>query len=343
MWALINETPYKAAATAVIDKTGARHWAVVVKGTFTLHPDGNTRLAQEQVDLLFSPEYRGAPGKSSLLYEADLTPAKPGTDVVLNASAHAHGGKPATEVPVAIRALTRNQLLFDKRLLVHGERVYTSVLGQVRPSAAAPFITLPITYERAYGGFDDTDPDTRHQKLFPSNPIGTGVAARSQHLIDKPVHNIEYLGGNTTTTAGLGAICSYWSPRRELAGTYDEQWMRTRKPLLPVDYDERHTLCAPVDQQIPAPAPIDLRFELVNLTPNGLLRFTLPPVYLAFTTRFAAYRRKAPAEHRARLHTVIIEPDQARLILVWHTSLACHHDIDDIDVTVIREKERVRP
>ncbi|NTX05824.1 DUF2169 domain-containing protein [Myxococcus sp. CA040A] len=341
MWALINETPYKAEATAVIDKMGERHWTVVAKGTFNINDDGSVRLAKEQVAPLLTPEYRGTPGQSSLLYDADMTPSKPGTDIILNASAYVSGGTSATEAPVAVRALTRNRLLFDKRLLVHGERRYRRVFGQVRPSSPAPFRSLPIVYERAYGGFDDTDPEGRRQKLFPSNPIGTGMAARSEHLVDKPVHNVEYLGGHTKTTAGLGAICSYWSPRRELAGSYDDTWTRSRKPLLPWDHDERHHLCAPADQQLMPHPPMDLRFELVNLTPKGLLRLALPLVYLAFTTRFARYRNKAPVEHRARLHTVIIEPDKAKLILVWHTSLACHHDIDDIDATVIREKERV--
>ena len=77
MWALINETPYKAAATAIIDKAGARHWVVVVKGTFTLQGDGSTRLAKEQVDLLFTFTTDPKSALQDVIEDSDI-PVAPG-------------------------------------------------------------------------------------------------------------------------------------------------------------------------------------------------------------------------------------------------------------------------
>ena len=64
----------------------------------------------------------------------------------------------------------------------------------------------------------------------------------------------------------------------------------------------------------------------------------LPKVWLAFRTRFALRRSQRRQEHRAKLHTVVLEPDHPRVLMVWHTSLRCHHDADDLEDTTIWEK-----
>ena len=48
-----------------------------------------------------------------------------------------------------------------------------------------------------------------------------------------------------------------------------------------------------------------------------MLRFELPKIYLVFTT----YIRGQREEHRAILATVLIEPEEKKLALVWQTSL----------------------
>src|SRR5512143_1384452 len=103
MWMLINHTPYAAERTWLRDRAGQHVWVVAVKATYELREDGKVQLADEQFAPLLAPEYRGEPGRSSLLYEADLTDAKPGTDVILNASAHAPGGQLQREVVVGLR------------------------------------------------------------------------------------------------------------------------------------------------------------------------------------------------------------------------------------------------
>ena len=60
--------------------------------------------------------------------------------------------------------------------------------------------------------------------------------------------------------------------------------------------------------------------ELHNLSPNGLIRFNLPQVTLNFNTKLAGQM----TAHQGNLHTVILEPDVPRVIMVWHTQLPCH-------------------
>jgi hypothetical protein len=166
--------------------------------------------------------------------------------------------------------------------------------------------------------------------------VGCGVVSQSNHREGQACPNFEYPHGDPKKTgpAGFGAIDSFWSPRRELQGTYDEAWEKNRRPLLPEDWDPRSLLCSPEDQRPESHIHGGEPVELVNLTPNCRLCFALPKVYLTFRTRID----RRTEEHRAKLSTVIIEPDHPRVIMVWQTSLACATDVDYLEETVIREK-----
>jgi hypothetical protein len=333
MWALVNRTPFSAERTWTRDREGAHRWLVAVKATFALDARGRCAPAEEQAPVLLAPEYTGEPGKSSLRYEADLTPMKPVTDVLLNASAHAPGGRAVKRVDVSVRVGP-----VRKVLAVHGERVYYRGAAGMTMTSPRPFETMPIVYERAFGGVDASDPEPKRQGHDPRNPIGRGFALRPASLHERPAHNVEYPGapeGARVAPAGFGAIAAYWSPRRELAGTYDVRWEKTRKPLLPEDYDERFVLCAPADQRPAAPLVGGEPVELTNLTPEGRLHFTLPMLRLTFQTFFGRRR----VEHEGRLATVVLEPDARRVLLVWQTELAVGaREVDALDRTVVETR-----
>jgi hypothetical protein len=340
MWAIKNRTPYAAESNWVLDKNAEKSWVVVVKGIFDIKPDGTANLSEEQDALpLYSPEYSGEPGKSSLVYEADLLGSKQCTDVILIGSAYAEKGRPATKVDVSLRV---NNLI--KRLKVFGDRYWKrGILGGLSMTSPKPFKSMPIKYECAYGGWDTRSKNPGEHRLEPRNPIGTGFAVRSKHLVGQPLPNIEYpkqlisSWKNRPNPAGFGPIASYWTPRKEYAGTYDEQWQKERFPLWAKDFDVRFNQCAPLDQQMTGFLHGGQRVELINLSPNGRISFELPKVYPFFVTRFGKER----VEHRADLHTVILEPEIPRVIMVWYTSLQCHHRVDELDMTVISEKQYI--
>jgi hypothetical protein len=335
VWAVKNRTPYTVGRTWGRNKDGVHEWIVCVRATFDIHAGGRVTLADEQPEPLLLPEYTGEDGISSLRYEADLAAPKPTTDVIVNGTAHAPGGRPSKEFSVSVRVDD-----IQKTLRVRGHRVWVSGSPRPYPSAPVAVTEVPIVYERSYGGHDKTDPDPKRQKMDPRNPVGCGVAVDDRVLIDKPVHNFEYPEGDPAKMgpAGFGAIASYWSPRRELQGTYDQAWEEGRKPLLPLDWDSRSLLCAPVDQQPRQHLRGGERVQLLNLTRDGFLQFDLPKIYPVFTTYFSTVGGRRLEEHRARLCTVLIEPDRARLGMVWLTSLLVRQDEDYLDQTVVREK-----
>ena len=329
MWALKNQTSYQAERGWVVDKTGAKHWIVIVKGTFAIQPDGTAVTAEEAVNPLLAPEYRGEPGKTSLRYEADLTGPKPATDVLVEG--HAHSQKAVIELPVA---MTVGKM--RKVLVVRGNRTWRkNAFGQVVMSDPEPFLRMPIVYERAFGGADLADPLVRKQKIDQKNPVGTGVAAAKDSLVGKPVANIEhYRPAKDGAPAGYGPLASDWLPRRERAGTYDRSWFEAKRPLLPDDFSDRFYNCAPDDQQFTPHLRGGEPVEVVNMSPIGTIRTTLPRLSFGFTTVLGARK----IEHRGNLQTVIIEPDHPRLIMVWKTSLHCRQ-VDALDYTVIRQKK----
>jgi hypothetical protein len=333
MWRLNNRTAYAAERNWIRDKEGAHHWMVAVKATFEIGPAGKLTLVDEQPPPLLAPEFRGDPANTSLRLDSDLLAVKPGTDVLLDGCAHAPRQRPTPTVAVSMRV----DNLIEKNLLVHGTRVYYRGAIGLTTTAPRPFITQPIHYEWAFGGADLSHADARKNGMDARNPVGRGFALDVRRLENQPAHTVEYPSGNPVKVgpAGFGPIASFWSPRLERAGTYDQRWEKLKKPFLPDDYDARAAVSAPDNQWVAKPLRGGETVTLVNLTPDGATRFDLPKIFLAFQTRFG---RRAQ-EHRASLSTVFIDTNAMRLSLVWQSAVpVAPRDIDYLDQTIIREK-----
>lgn len=336
MWVVTNTTPYAAERTWVQDKDANKVWVVVVKATLDILPDGSTRLSDEQVPVFRMGEPAGELGMSSLIYEADLLGLKPGTDVLVNGRAWAPNGKRTSSVDV--------QLVVGpirKRLRVFGDRFWErNIVGGITISGPRGFESMPIQYERAYGGWDRSAPNPADHRLESRNPVGTGFALRGENCVGMRLPNVEYPDRlidswkDRPSPAGLNAVDCSWSPRREFAGTYDDKWRQDRFPLWAEDFDPHYNNCAPADQQVQGFFRGGEAVDLFNLSPNGRLTFRLPRIYPFFQTRFGRQR----VEHRAQLCTVIIEPDVPRVIMSWQTSLVCNHRVDELDATVVTQK-----
>jgi hypothetical protein len=335
MWAIDNQTPFAAERTFVRDRDGAEIWLVAVRATFDLFPDGSLQPAAEQLPVAKFPEYLGKPGASSLRWDSDLPRTKVGTDILLNATAH---------VPERSADLTQLEVGFRvgelfKRLSVHGDRVWERTLGVLVPSRPKPFRTMPIVYERAFGGSVGQSAPTSSFAYSQRNPLGIGLENR----IDGSLPNIAHLGASAEKpyadriVPGFGAIGCSWSPRRELAGTYDQAWKQTRQPLVPGDFDDRHFQAAPADQVANGFLAGGEAVTLTHLTPGGETHFRLPRLSFGFRTSIGG----SVQHHRGNLHTVILEPDAGRLVMVWQTALPCHHTLYTLTRTVIFEKRRI--
>ncbi|MEY4510390.1 MAG: hypothetical protein RLZZ450_2512, partial [Pseudomonadota bacterium] len=280
MWQLENRTPYGTERGWTRDKNGVHVWVVAMRASFAVSPQGKVTLVDEQPPPVLAPEYHGDPGTSSLRLDSDLLYAKPATDVLLDATAHAPMGRKVAKLNVVLRVAS-----ITKQLTVYGDRAYYKSFGKLAVSDSTPFSAKAIRYESAYGGMDLTHADPRLHRRDARNPVGRGVAIDPASLVDQPAHSIEYPRGDVARAgpAGLGPIDAAWSPRRERAGTYDAAWQATRRPLLAEDYQDLYGSSAPDDQRVAHLRGGEL-VELTNLTPEGHLQFRLPKIYPAFTT-----------------------------------------------------------
>ena len=338
MWLLNNSTPFAAERTWVRDSDGAEVWLVAVKGSFVIRPDGTQILDPEQTEVSRVPEFTGEPGTSSLLCDSDFVHTKSRTDVLVHGYAYGPEGSSTMSVDVRLQLAD-----IDKTLRVVGDRIIERGLLGVRLSSPLPFTRMPITYERSFGGTDQADEDPKRHGWEPRNPVGVGFAMYKDHVIGRPAPNIEhpkrtYVDWRHGEPAGFGPIARHWAPRVGLAGTYGDTWEETRSPLLPSDFDELFYQCAPQDQQVSGFLKGGENVELYNLTPEGILSFKLPRVTLGMTTRFYDGTNAA---HRADLHTLVIQPDERRFQMVWHSKLACHQKVNKLEVTKILLKRRI--
>ncbi len=149
-----------------------RALACIVKRTYALDASGRLSLADEQVPLTEDPEVEldAYGGHKLLCDDTDLGPPKEATDVVFTGSAYAEGR--ATEVFAALVVGG-----FARRLRVSGERrAEVRADGSVRFSAPEPFERVEMSYEQAYGGYDEH----AHWKLEPPS-------SEAVHRLGRPV------------------------------------------------------------------------------------------------------------------------------------------------------------
>ena len=325
---LLNFTRMQAGVTVATDHHGHENVVVVAKGTFDVHPDGRCTPSSKQQPLVYADVFRGEPGFSSVLYETDFAPRKPRADFVVNGSAHAPHGEPAPFVDVAVEFGP-----VRKGMRVFGDRVWESSLLGLRASEPQPFVTMPIIYERAFGGADKSDPDEKHHAFESRNLVGVGLNVRRgrRDTVGTPLPNVERfdapLGGprQRPEPIGLGYVGRGWAPRRDRAGTYDQDWIDKHFPFLPPDFDEAYYQGAPDDQQCPHPAGGE-RVTLVNLTADGRMSFELPAVEVPVKLVY----KGEPRDVAPVLDTVVVEPDERRCLLTWRATARHRGKLSDL-------------
>jgi hypothetical protein len=319
---LRNPTGLAATAFASADPDGVDTLYAVVKGTFALGPHadgGEPPLAAEQAPVAAAATHHGDPAASSIRMPSDLSLVKPGTDVLLTGRAYAPGDRPTTEMLVTLAAGP-----LRRAVRVVGDRVWRRRDGWDSVSDPAPFVRMPLVWERAFGGTDVAGGAARAE---PRNPVGTGYrepdGARPLEGLRLP--NLEDPARPVLATA-LGPVpacfapvAEHWMPRRGYAGTYDEAWQRRRAPYLPADFDPRFFQLAPPELVAPGYLTGGEPVEVTGATPDGALRFAVPRLAVEVTFVVDGESRPRPA----RLDTVLVQPDNRRVLLTWRAALAC--------------------
>ncbi|MFO7564312.1 MAG: DUF2169 domain-containing protein [Enhygromyxa sp.] len=333
---------------------GRQSICVWIKRTYDLlHGRRMSRSSRAEIPLLFEPIEEDAGGSSPLtcqVAECDLIPRKPCTDVVVHGHVRAPGGVPTTSMIAALR-------MGDgwKQIAVVGDRRVSWRPG-TRPSFGAPepFVELPLSWRRAFGGIDASltrpepadigellvalDPET-HPGAYPRNPAGTGWVINADERVlhglrlpnfelpehpltpDRLVHGAAENWTRAPEPAGFGWVGQSWFPRSTLLG------LEPAYASLPEHLRGGWLELAPQLDEGPDPrffcgASEGLRQVGVRgdepIELHGF--FHEGPLVTALPGErpeiIIAFRRQ-PLDLRSRIHTIELYPDQHLASVLW--------------------------
>ena len=185
--------------------------ALLKKRTYSLLRDGSCVIAEEQRPITEDVVYEEEPESPEVAaprWDNDRFALKPLTDLVVQGQARSYRG-PTRETYVEVRVAD-----VVRQMRVRGDRICEwSGSGPPVFSPPEPFETMPVRYERAYGGFDremltregdafadafrrvrpEWKADAATRFHYPRNPAGIGytvhAASRERPV---PVPNLDY-------------------------------------------------------------------------------------------------------------------------------------------------------
>jgi hypothetical protein len=273
-----NETGYATAAIrAQLLYRDLIQTIVVVKGTFAVDANGQLAQAEEQQPVLLED----TPTDFGVL-ETEMVPAKPGCDVAVLGSACAARGAPveAMRVSLSVGDVRRS-------LAVFGDRIWEYGLNGLHPCRPRPFVTMPLTYARAFGG---VAPDG--SGVFFENPEGRGFATRMDDAIGMPLPNVEE----------PGQLITRWDDRPPPAGMAPLprtcKWRGERGIVVDVERETGKLTADAFSFASPSLAlsgyPAGERVSLTGCTPDGPWRFSLPSLDLALRITLGDFRHQLP-------------------------------------------------
>lgn len=327
--------------SSAVDVTGQEHLVIVAKSTWRIPEPGQRPRPLSPQPIQMADVFVGNPSESALLYGSDLARYKPKCDVLFNASAHAPGGEPITELVVAWQVGP-----LRKGMRVHGQRYWRKRLGMISVSAADTFIRMPLHMGMAFGGTRQYkkgwgDRARQLTQAHPANPVGIGwFGARADDEIEgTPAPCLEGIDdpvrkpNGKQTPISFSALPRNNPLRRQYGGTYDQKWQDDIFPFLPEDFDERFHQCAPLDQQMPFPRGGE-RIVLRNMVAGRPdVRFTLPALNnLPIRILRSDYSDEAPSVHA---DTLYFETDESRFSVVWRASTPIRRRIQEFQTLAI--------
>jgi len=320
-------------------------FSVLVKRTYDIKPDSVCIRAERtnplvNVDLYYDG---GDPENSTVQCETDLAPYKVATDVVVLGTAYAPGGKPVTQMDVAVEVTGRKKvirIIGDRRCL-YRDKFVPSFTDPV------PFTEIEVRYERAYGGHDmKSNPQLPF--YYPRNHLGKGIAIKNiREVVDGlGLPNLEdpqdlltperiVLGerdnwNRQPLPQGFGWFQRTWYPRCSFVGSVpgdvnlDEPMREELLGLVPKgqvalarqfklpSFDARFNNGASPGLVLPFLSGGE-SVKLLNMTLEGQLNFFLPTE----TPRIVFDIGLGENELKPVLHTVCIRLAERQLDLVW--------------------------
>ncbi len=325
-----NKTPFATDIALLPNEHGVDSLYAIAKATFNI--GSGLSVAEEQAPPQQADEYFSEPLESSLKSASDFHIGKPATDIVVMGEACARDGQEARAIDVSVQVANKK-----KSLRVFGDRVWQG--GKI--SAPEPFSKLPLIYEYAFGG--QIVEDGVCKAAIESNPVGCGFLKThdDESVEGTKLPNIEnpeeliVAPRDKPIPVGFAYVAPNWAPRVSFTGTYDEHWQSKRAPFLPKDFNRRFFNMASeglvADTFLSGGEPVVIE----NMNPLGDVKFQLPVIKLKCRVNFAGRL----VELKPQLETVLIEPGELKLTLIWKSEFVYNkfaHKINEVHFGLAR-------
>lgn len=330
--------------------------AMLLKRRYRLHPGHALSPSPEAAPVVVDPVMEdvrpGAP-RPCMRMDSDLLCAfKPATDVLVRGHAWSPRGA-VQELWCGVSAGSAR-----KALRVTGDRrILIGRGGQPSFTRPLPFERMPLSWDRAFGGWDDPPPGTLRGTLFPAepvtyprNPFGRGFFLDRDRgrAHDAPAPNLDDPDDPVTPERMFAPAAGAWLDLPMAACFEPIDWgtfprsafgpaVPAEVPVRPVA-EVRMGACSQADAVRRGVRSLDPR--IFNCAPAGLARVRLhggERVVLWHLHRSAARVEFDVPRERPRLYlkpqgcrayelapqlqTVLIEPDEDRVTLTWSGTL----------------------
>lgn len=331
---LDNLTKFNATYNFGLDKDGRKLVVILVKASYRYSDCEKSELAllEKQLPFFEADEYLSDPESSPTIFENDFAPFKKKCDVILKCSAYAPVPQGVTEMLVGLKL---NDI--DKSIRVLGDRQIIKTFTGYGISDPEKFVTKEVSYKTAFGGTEQQSEDTNY---LDKNPYGVGfypgvkvadLVGRAMPNMEQPdvrITDVAYDGYLPMAFGPLGRSCM---PRRNYAGTCDENWAENRAPFLPTDFDEAFYQCAPEDQQTDYLRGGE-RISLIGLSYSGHVSFDVPKSNIAAKV---ISNNGEQSILQPKLDTVLIDGDLQQVSFVWRASIPIKRHISELERCVI--------
>ena len=269
--------------------------SVAVLVRFNLHPDGEPKPdSKSPVWDVLKPAMKGY-----ATYDEGW-PKLLGEYIVFGAAY-----LPSAQTPQPISAAVSVGDL-SKSLAVFGDRHFNVTGISSDPSS---FDRMPITPHNAFGG-----------ESFPMNPYGKGANVVKEQTGEmlRQLPNIEFPNAMMTSASTQTPVAGFWPfyadmpQRTKYLGNFDDNWVKTRWPHLPIHTDISFFQVAPEDQRLGEGYWMgNESISIQNMHPSHvLLNAKLPGLRVRLFGAVSGPNGQLNAgEAKTRLETVFLIPD----------------------------------
>ncbi|MGF1806328.1 DUF2169 domain-containing protein [Aliivibrio sifiae] len=307
LWDIEQHDSYALKGRFQRDRQGHEVWVLSMKRAW-VWLEG--RWVEEETPAIINddPIYTGDAGFSAMISDHDFPIHKKNTDLLVYGKAKTYAKKPMNSH--TCRLLIDEHI--DKSLTIIGERQWIDHSGSLTVSSAKPFIERDIDYTHAIGG------DER-------NRLGSGIADTNEELASMKVPSVFYVGqnwqanSNKVQVAGFGPLPPFFSERSRWAGTFDERWQEERRPLWPIDFDDRFYQSAPSDQQCKGYLIGGERLMVSGFCHHDALSFRIPTEKYQATVTFQDKEEISLMP----IYTVWIDANKKRVEVIYTASFHC--------------------